>query len=195
MIAAGCGQPAVSVLLPVFNAAATLPTSLRSIGRQTFTDWECIAVDDGSTDATLAHLRSYAAADPRFAVVQAPHRELVAALNTGLERCRGRFVARMDADDVMHRRRLEVQVAALEANPSLTAVGCHVRLFPRVDLRDGRRAYEAWLNAMGCADEVRRDAYVECPVAHPTMTIRRDVLMELGYRGCGWAEDYDLLCA
>jgi glycosyltransferase involved in cell wall biosynthesis len=183
----------VSILLPAFNAAATLPAALRSIRRQSFADWQCIAVDDGSTDTTLACLRSFAAEDPRFVVIATPHRGLVEALRAGLERCGGRFVARMDADDVMHRRRLEAQVAALEGAPSLSAVGCHVRLFPRADLRDGRRAYEAWLNRIESAADVRRDAYIECPVAHPTLMIRREVLARLGYRQRGWAEDYDLL--
>ena len=187
------GRAVVSILLPVFNGAATLAAALRSIRRQTLTTWECIVVDDGSTDATLACLRSYAAEDPRFVVTETPHRGLVAALNRGLELCNGRFVARMDADDAMHRQRLEAQVGALEANPSLTGVGCHVRLLPRADLRDGRRAYEAWLNSMRCAEDVRRDAYVECPVAHPTMMFRREILAGFGYRDCGWAEDYDLL--
>jgi glycosyltransferase involved in cell wall biosynthesis len=130
----GRARAVVSILLPVFNAATTLPSAVRSIRRQTLTDWECIAVDDGSTDATLTCLRSCAAADPRFVVIEAPHRGLVAALNTGLEHCGGRFVARMDADDIMHRCRLEAQVAALEASPSATAVGCHVRIFPRTGM-------------------------------------------------------------
>lgn len=189
------GQPAalVSILLPAFNAAVTLPAALRSIRRQSLSNWECVVVDDGSTDTTLDCLRAFAREDSRFVVVAAPHRGLVAALNAGLERCRGEFVARMDADDVMHRLRLEVQVAALNRIPSLSAVGCHVRLFPRAGLRDGRRAYENWINAIDSPEAVKRDAYVECPVAHPTMMIRRGVLAEFGYRERGWAEDYDLL--
>lgn len=185
--------PAVSILLPVYNAESTLPACLRSIQRQTFADWECVAVDDGSSDATPECLRRFAAADPRFVVVRARHRGLVDALNAGLEHCRGRLVARMDADDVMHRRRLATQVAALDESTALAAVGCHVRIFPRADLREGRRAYEAWLNGIDTTAAVRRDAYVECPVAHPTLMMRREVLGEFGYRDRGWAEDYDLV--
>ena len=185
--------PLVSVLLPAFNAAATLPATARSIVRQTERRWECVIVDDGSTDGTLACARRWAERDARFVVVPTPHRGLVAALNAGLERCRGRFIARIDADDLMHRERLAAQVAALVAQPQLAAVGCHVRLFPRRGLRDGLRAYERWLNGIDSAARVRAEAFVECPIAHPTLTIRRVVLQQFGYRDCGWAEDYDLL--
>jgi glycosyltransferase involved in cell wall biosynthesis len=126
-------------------------------------------------------------------VVATAHQGLVAALNTGLAHCQGRFVARMDADDLMHCRRLEAQMHALAHNLELAAVGCHVRIFPRRQVPDGRRAYERWLNGMHTAQQVRRDAFVECPIAHPTLCICREVLMALGYRDCGWPEDYDLL--
>ena len=184
--------PAVSILLPVFNARATLAACLRSIERQLEERWECVIVDDGSSDGTLALARAFAARDARFRVVATAHSGLVTALNTGLDRCRAPLVARMDADDVMHRARLGVQIAALSA-PGLAAVGSHVRLFPRRTLRDGWRAYEQWLNGIDSAQQVRDEAYIECPVVHPTLMIRRDVLAALRYRDCGWPEDYDLV--
>jgi len=185
--------PAVSVLVPARHAAATLDACLESVRRQTEPDWECVVVDDGSRDGTLARARAWAARDPRFVVLARPHGGVVAALSAGLARCRGRFVARMDADDVMRRERLAAQRAALEARPGLAAVGCHVRLFPRAGLTEGMRAYEAWLNGMASAEDVAREAFVECPVAHPALFARREVLAGLGYRRCGWPEDYDLL--
>jgi GT2 family glycosyltransferase len=186
-------QPLVSVLLPVWNAAATLPACLRSMQRQTEPRWQCVMVDDGSQDGSLACARWFAERDPRFLVIATAHRGLVSALNTGLAHCRGCFVARMDADDLMHCQRLAAQVRALEDSLDLAAVGCHVRLFPRQPLRDGRRAYERWLNSLGTVHQVHRDAFVECPVAHPTLCIRHAILTSLGYRDCGWPEDYDLI--
>ena len=171
----------------------TLPACLRSLQRQSEARWHCVLVDDGSQDDTLACARDFAARDPRFEIVSTPHRGVVAALNTGLQRCRAPLIARMDADDLMHRHRLAAQAQALRADPRLAAVGCHVRLFPRRHLRPGRRAYERWLNSLDAAARVRRDAFVECPVAHPTLMMRRALLMDLGYRDCGWPEDYDLL--
>jgi len=185
--------PEVSILLPAVDAGATLPACLASIARQTEARWECIVVDDGSTDGTRACAEGFAAGDGRFQVVATPHRGLVAALNAGLERCRGRVVARMDADDVMHRERLAAQLGALDAAPGLDAVGCHVRLFPRAALRRGLRQYERWLNGIDSPLRVREEAFVECPVAHPTLMVRTRVLRELAYRNAGWPEDYDLV--
>ena len=185
--------PLISVLLPVWNAAATLPACLRSLQRQTEQRWQCVLVDDGSEDDSLAWARWFATQDARFAVVATAHQGLVAALQTGLAHCRGRFVARMDADDLMHRQRLALQVRTLVDSPHLAAVGCHVRLFPRRGLPEGRRTYERWLNSIDTPERVRQDAFVECPIAHPTLMMRREVLQALAYRDQGWPEDYDLL--
>src|SRR5512135_3659591 len=183
--------PRVSILLPAYNAERTLPSALRSILRQSEPRWECVIVDDGSSDATLACARAFADRDARFTVISTAHHGLVAALNAGIEHCGADVVARMDADDLMHRRRLAAQLHLLEAEPRLVAVGCHVRLFPRAPLRDGMRAYERWLNSIDSAERLCTDAYVECPIAHPTLMIRRNVLAQLRYRDCGWPEDYD----
>jgi glycosyltransferase involved in cell wall biosynthesis len=183
----------ISILLPARDAEGTLDACLRSVLRQSEQRWECIVVDDGSRDGSAALAEGFAARDPRFRVIRTEHRGIVEALNAGLEHCRGRYVARMDADDLMHRRRLELQLDALERDPGLAGVGCHVRCFPRSDLGEGMRSYERWLNAIDSEDALLREAFVECPVAHPALMIRRDVLAELGYRDPGWPEDYDLL--
>jgi glycosyltransferase involved in cell wall biosynthesis len=185
--------PRASILLPAFDAAATLPACLRSVQRQTEPGWECVLVDDGSTDDTAALVRDFAARDARFAVVSTPHQGLVAALRAGLEACRAPVVVRMDADDVMHRHRLAAQLAALAAAPTLTAVGCHIRIFPRAGLRDGLRRYERWLASVDSPRRVREEAFVESPVVHPTLAIRAAALRAAGYRDVPWPEDYDLL--
>ena len=185
--------PAVSVLLPAHDAAATLPAALRSLARQTEPRWECIVVDDGSGDETRAVAEDAARADPRIRVVAIPHGGIVAALQAGAVHCRAPLVARMDADDVMHRERLAAECRALQADPSLAAVGCHVRFFPRRGMTDGLRDYERWLRGITDAARVRAEAFVECPVAHPTLMIRREVLAAVPYRDAGWPEDYDLV--
>jgi len=183
--------PRVSILLPARNAECTLQASLASISRQTETSWECVIVDDGSTDGTRRIAAQAAARDRRFRVVSGGA-GLIAALNEGLRHCRASFVARMDADDLMHRERLTAQVQALDEDPTLAGVGCHVRLFPRAALSPRLREYERWLNSLRSADDVRRDAFVECPIAHPSLLLRREVL-ESGYMDRGWPEDYDLI--
>lgn len=186
-------MPVISILLPLFNAAPTLPAALRSIRRQSLTDWECIVVDDGSTDGGAEIVEDFGAGDPRFVLLRTDHGGIVAALNRGIERCRAPLVARMDADDIMSRERLARQAAMLHAEPRLAAVGCHVRLFPRRQLGKGWRDYERWLNRIVSPEQLRRESLIECPIGHPTWMIRREVLAHFRYRDCGWAEDYDLL--
>ncbi|RIK93908.1 MAG: glycosyl transferase family 2, partial [Proteobacteria bacterium] len=153
----------------------------------------CVQFTPQERDATRAIAEACARRDPRFRVVATPARGLVAALGEGLAHCRGRFVARMDADDVMHRDRLAAQAAALEGDASLAAVGCHVRLFPRAALADGLRDYERWLRAIRSARDVARERFVECPLPHPTWLLRREVAARLGWRDRGWPEDWDFL--
>ena len=187
------GQPRVSILLPARNAAETLPGCLDSIARQTEHRFECIVVDDASRDATAHIATGFAARDERFRVISGPGNGLVAALTTGLAHCTAPLIARMDADDWMRRRRLELQSAELDQRTELAGVGSHVRLFPRTALSDGRRSYEQWLNGLRTPEELQRDTFVECPLAHPTWMFRRETFERFPYRDCPWPEDYDLL--
>jgi glycosyltransferase involved in cell wall biosynthesis len=187
------GPPRVSVLLPVLDAEETLEACLRSVARQVEHDWECVLVDDGSRDASLDRATRFAERDARVRLFPAPHRGLVAALGFGLVQCRGRYVARMDADDLMHRRRLADQADLLDANPAWAGAGCHVRAFPRSALGPGDRAYERWINGIRSPEDVEREAFVECPLVHPTWMFRREVLLEHGYEDRPWPEDYDLI--
>lgn len=114
-------SPLVSVLLPARDAAATLAAALGSVQRQTFLDWECIVADDGSRDGTAALVKEVARQDLRVRRVPLARAGLVPALHAGRSECRGAFVARMDADDLMHRERIDAQVEALRA--ALGAMG------------------------------------------------------------------------
>lgn len=186
--------PSVSVLLPVRDAEGTLAECLDSLAAQTFTDYEIVAVDDGSCDASPQLLRRHAASDPRLRVVAAPRSGLVAALNSGLARCRAPFVARMDADDVASPRRLELQAERLEAEPAITVLGCRVSLLsPPGFANAGMRAYVAWQNSLLDPAAIVRDLWVESPLVHPSVMVRSAALRSLGgYRACGGPEDYDL---
>jgi len=185
--------PLVSVLIPARDAAATLPACLESVRRQSEPRFECVVVDDGSADATRAVAERFAGADPRFRVLGTARRGIVPALLDGLAACRAPLVARLDADDLAHRRRLELQAAALATDPTLAGVGCHVRVFPRAGLRPGLRSYERWLRGIRDARAVRAERFVECPLPHPTWLLRREALAAAPWRDAGWPEDYDLL--
>jgi glycosyltransferase involved in cell wall biosynthesis len=182
-----------SVLLPCYNASTTLNEAIGSILTQTFTQWELVAVDDGSTDGSHRLLQEWAARDPRVHFISRPHGGIIEALNAGLAACRADFVARMDADDRSHPDRLLEQVHYLHTHPDIAAVGCLVRGFPADQVRQGFQVYLDWLNALISPDDIARQIYIESPLPHPAMTVRREWLHRLGgYVDHGWPEDYDL---
>jgi len=185
--------PAVSVLLPVRDAAPWLDTALASLARQSLTDFEVVAVNDGSTDASHAILDRWAAEDHRFRVIHQQPLGLIPALNRGLDACHAPFVARMDADDISHPRRLELQAALLHKRPEVGVVSCLVRHFPSRRVARGFRLYETWLNSLTNHDDMARARFIESPLAHPSVMIRREILTAArGWRDQGWPEDYDL---
>jgi hypothetical protein len=184
----------VSVLLPVRDGERHLADCIDSLGAQTFRDFEVIAVDDGSSDATPELLRDWSARDRRVRLLRQQALGLVAALERGRTSASGRYLARMDADDVAAPDRLERQLALLEARPELAGCGCGIHYFPEALVKDGARRYQRWINALLEPDEIARDLFVECPIAHPTFFLRADAVAAVGgYRNLGWPEDYDLL--
>jgi glycosyltransferase involved in cell wall biosynthesis len=116
-------SPMVSFLIPVYNAEPFVRETLDTVLAQTFPDFECIAIDDGSKDGSLSILRDFAARDDRIRVVTRPNKGLVATLNEGIDLARGEFLARLDADDLCNPRRLELQVEQMCREPDLVALG------------------------------------------------------------------------
>jgi glycosyltransferase involved in cell wall biosynthesis len=186
-------MPSISVLMPCYNAAETLEDCLESLAAQTHPDFEIVAVDDGSSDATLEILQTRAAAGMPIEVYPRPHGGIISALNHGLAACRGAYVARMDADDRAHPERLEKQAAYLDSHAEVALVSCQVRAFPPQNVRGGFRVYLEWLNGLISHEEILREIFVESPLPHPSVMVRRDWLQSCGgYQEHGWPEDYDL---
>jgi glycosyltransferase involved in cell wall biosynthesis len=186
-------MPAVSVLLPCFNSAATLPEALESLAAQTLEDFEIVAVDDGSSDRSLEILQAWAQRDGRIRTLEQPHRGILPALNAGLAACKAPYVARMDADDRARPRRLERQVAYLDAHAEVAVVSCLVRAFPEEGVRQGFTVYLQWLNSLVSCEEIARQIFIESPLPHPSVTFRKDWVRRAGgYQERGWPEDYDL---
>ncbi len=187
-------RPRVSVVLPARDAAATVDRAVESILTQTFDDLELLAIDDGSTDATGAALARWAQRDGRVRVLSTGGVGLVGALALGLEQARGPLLARMDADDESLPTRLEASVAALDAEPALAGVGTGVDIVrsdrpPSPNLQ----AYGRWLSSLTTPARLFRDRFIESPLCHPSVTLRRDVLRAVG----GWRdgpvpEDWEL---
>lgn len=185
--------PRVSVLMPCYNAAATLDEALDSLFRQTLADFEIVAVDDGSEDSTRDRLAAWAARETRLRWYAQPHSGIITALNSGWQRCQGQYIARMDADDISYPHRLAQQAALLDSQPNLAAVSCLVEGCPPGSLRAGFRIYLEWLNSLVTDEQIRRELYVESPLAHPSVMLRREWLERVGgYQEHGWPEDYDL---
>ncbi len=115
MVQSAIAKPAVSIVIPAYNAMVYLPETLKSLWQQTFTDFEVIVVDDGSTD----HIRDWAQSqdDPRFRLVSQENRGLAGARNTGIRESRADYVAFLDADDLWDSAKLELQMAALLRSP------------------------------------------------------------------------------
>ena len=186
-------NPCVSVLLPVRDCDRFLGQALRSMRQQSFQDLEIVCVDDGSRDETPVILAAHAAADGRLRVIRTARSGIVAALNTGLGHCTGRYIARMDADDVSHRERLSCQVNALDEEREVAVMASRVRAFPASATRRGMRDYLDWSNRVLEPEIIAREILVECPVVHPSALIRRDALDAVGgYRSGNFPEDYDL---
>jgi glycosyltransferase involved in cell wall biosynthesis len=190
--------PDVSVILPCRNVAPWLPECIESLEAQSLRDYEVLAVDDRSHDDTLHVLRSWAARDDRVRVLQitgaSTEHGLPRALGIAIAAARAPLLARMDGDDVAEPTRLELQRNFLADRRGLAACGTAVALFPRSEVAAGYLRYETWLNGLTDSADIWRDLLVECPIAHPTLMIRRSVLSALGgYRDAGWPEDYDLV--
>ena len=109
------GEPRISVIVPAYNAEKTLLETIDSVRRQTFSDFELLVIDDGSTDGTLGRLRSVR--DPRLRVISYPNGGLAAARNRGIEHSRGEFISFIDADDLWTPDKLELQIQALHRHP------------------------------------------------------------------------------
>ena len=180
--------------MPVRNADEWLPEALDSVTEQTLEDWELLAVDDHSSDASRSVLEAAARRDSRVLLVANPGRGIVDALNYGLQLAQAPLIARMDADDCCHPTRLAEQQRALHENPHLFAVGCAVEAFPGDRMTDGMRRYLEWQGSLTTTAELGRDRFVECPVLHPTLMLNSERLRELGgWCSRGWPEAWDLV--
>lgn len=179
--------------MPVRNAAESVEVAVGSLLAQTFSDFEVVAVDDGSTDSTPAAIEKLAARDRRVRLLRSPGRGIVAALNAGLSAARGPLIARMDADDASHPERFARQVAWLEQHPDLGVVGSLVAFGGDAQARAGYALHVDWLNQVVTAEQIRLHRFIEAPLAHPSVLFRRELVdCHGGYRDGLFPEDYEL---
>jgi len=181
--------PTVSVLMPVHNAERYLAEAVESILGQTFTDFEFLIIDDGSTDRSRAILERYTARDRRIRLTSRPNTGYTVALNELLGLARGELVARMDADDVALPERVARQVEYLRAHPEVVCVGTAVRFIDAAGrfLREGHPGMDD--------EEIQKRALAgDCPLNHPSVMMRRAAVEAVGRYHPEFqpAEDLDL---
>jgi glycosyltransferase involved in cell wall biosynthesis len=177
--------------MPYRDAAETVREAAASVLSQEGVDLELVAVDDGSEDEGPATMRAMGEADDRVVLVQGEGRGIAAALGAGLRVARGEFIARMDADDVALPGRLAAQLGAIARDTRLAALGTQVATLGTCG--EGMRRYVAWQNAIITPEDHARELFVESPLCHPSVVLRREALEDVGgWRDGSWAEDYDL---
>lgn len=159
--------PKISVLMPVYNSEKYVATAIESILNQTFSDFEFIIINDGSTDNTAKIVQKYARRDSRIKFIDNQiNQGLITILNQGLDLCTGEYIARMDGDDISRPERFKLQVDYMDAHPNVGVVG-------------------AWVSAFGTKQDIYKYAPViklldllihGCRICHPTAMIRASVL-------------------
>ena len=165
-------SPLISVLMGVYNCAATVEEAIQSIIGQTVTDWEFIICDDGSSDDTYEVVRALAKKEPRIVLIRNEHNMgLAPTLNHCLRAARGTYTARMDGDDICSPDRFEKELAALEADPGCAVVSCAMISFDEGGVY-GQSNYPEKPD--------KTDFFRMSPFCHAGCMMRKAVLLELG---------------
>lgn len=164
-------RPEISVCMPFYNAGSYLKESIASVLKQTFRSFELILVNDGSTDDSLQQLEAFG--DSRIRYISCPH-DFIHSLNTGLEAALGKYIARMDADDLMLPDRLQIQYDFMESHSDIVLCGTGMEYF---GLDSGR-----YIPPVQTPEELAVQLVLSCPLAHPTWMMRRSIVEQYGIR-------------
>ncbi len=173
--------------MPVYNGERFLREAVESILNQSYHDFEFIIVDDGSKDNSVAIIQEYK--DDRIIILQNPkNMGITPTLNRGITQASGKYICRMDADDISLPNRLESQVNYLEKHPTIAIVGSNTTIINELGIR-GKTEYYPQSN-----NEIKRSIFIHNPFAHSSVLIRRSVLDQLGVYDSKYLhnEDYDL---
>jgi len=183
----------VSILIPFKNTSKYLKECLDSIINQTYTNWELLIIDDGSTDDSYSIVSLYSNKDSRIKLYKNDGSGIIDALNLAFQNSSGVFVTRMDSDDIMTPNKLEVMVNSLNRyEKGHIALGL-VSYFSKDGISDGFAKYEQWLNKLTKKGENYSEIYKECVVPSPCwMTFREDLIKCEAFLPNRYPEDYDL---
>jgi len=185
--------PKVTVVLPFFNAGKTLFRAAESILGQEFAHWECILVDNNSTDGSREIALSLERKDSRFRLISEKRQGVMFASNRGYKSAIGEYIARMDADDVARPERLGLQFDFLNQNPAYGAVAGLVEHVGDPETTGGFRRFVEWNNSVVSYEEIYNRRFIEAPIVNPTAMWRRQTMDRFGpYRSGDFPEDYEM---
>lgn len=172
----------VSVLMPVYNSQKYLKESIESILNQTYKNIEFIIVNDGSTDKSLDIIKSFS--DKRIKIIdRKENRGIIFSLNEGIEKCSGKYIVRMDSDDISLNQRIEKQVLYMEKNRNIDASGTGIRII------GSRKILKLPIDY----NELKVKSLFSTPLFHPTVIIKSEILKKVKYPlNCEGYEDYML---
>ncbi len=186
-----CSAPEITVVLPFRDAGVFFEEALASLAAQDAPSFEVVLVDDLSVDGSADIARRFTSSDSRFRLVEPGRPGIAGALNAGLTAGRGRWAARMDADDVCTPDRLRLQLQLAESLGPRSVTGCLVECTGTAG--EGWRVYESWINSLITPEGMERSIFVESPVPHPTAFFSREAILACGgYAEGDFPEDYEL---
>jgi glycosyltransferase involved in cell wall biosynthesis len=177
----------VSIILPVYNGERFIAKAVESILNQTYRLYEFIIIDDGSRDATISIINTFH--DDRIVLLQnSDNLGIVESLNKGIQKAKGEYICRMDADDISVDTRLEKQVQFLEDNKQIAVVGSQTVLIDENDREIGSEVYPV------SPQNISKSIFLHNPFAHGSILIRASVFKECGSYDSRFIynEDYDL---
>ena len=180
--------------MPVKNAGKYIIETIKSVLMQTETNWELIAVNDNSTDGSFETIDSFTIIEPRIKLLNNKGEGIISALQTGFELAKGTLISRMDADDLMPSKKLELlKTLLLEKGKGFVSTG-KVEYFAKDGVKDGYLSYQNWLNSLCDNSRHWEEIFKECTVASPNWLIHKP-----DFENCGgfnsdlYPEDYDLV--
>ena len=179
-------MPEITVLMPVRNGERYIKESIDSVLNQTLTDFEFLIIDDGSTDRTVEIIQGYT--DKRIRLVRKEH-QFIQNLNEGLELASGSYIARMDADDIMHTERLRIQLKRMKKNPDITVCGTWAKIFS--DKGNERNVFH-FGHEIICEPVLELLKYNM--LLHPSVMVKKEFLFNhhIKYQNYPYVEDYKL---
>jgi glycosyltransferase involved in cell wall biosynthesis len=186
-------MPEISIILPFYNAGLTLKRALKSISSQTYKDFECLLINNNSNDNSVEIASNYCDIDQRFILLNEQKQGVVHAHNRGLKVAKGRYIARMDADDWSFPERLMKQFSFLERNNEVDVVAGTAEYVPHKAETEGFERYVNWSNSILDYKDILLKQFIESPIINPTTMWRKEVSNLHGtYADGEFPEDYEL---